>query len=274
VCIVYENGREAITTLGKKTRVFTVSCGDAVFCQGRVVVTSDAYRRELNELLDTADSLVGCSGPIHGRDKTACCSSRRPFHRAQAHLGSWRSSSLATSRRACAVDYRPGPESADPIFLAAATCLLPRWRWSAFVTPQTLLAWQRRLVARRRPHRSAGKNPPLRYQRIVAEPGLPRAYLSRRRACAKSSPLRARASPGVSWSHFGCFEHSSEGAPLPLELGTEFDDVPRSVEERRQSFSSRRPSTTRLRSLKQMSNGRSVSAPTSLEAPHAGYRAK
>jgi putative transposase len=44
---------------------------------------------------------------------------------------------------------RPDLRPADRVFLAAAARLLPRWRWSSFfVTPQTLLAWHRRLVAR------------------------------------------------------------------------------------------------------------------------------
>ena len=46
--------------------------------------------------------------------------------------------------------HRPDLRPTDRIFLAAAARLLPRWRWSAFfVTPQTLLAWHRRLLARR-----------------------------------------------------------------------------------------------------------------------------
>ena len=44
----------------------------------------------------------------------------------------------------------PALRPADRGFLAAASRLLPRARWSAFfVTPDTLLAWHRRLVARR-----------------------------------------------------------------------------------------------------------------------------
>ena len=45
---------------------------------------------------------------------------------------------------------RPALRPADRAFLAAASRLLPRTRWrSFFVTPETLLAWHRRLVARR-----------------------------------------------------------------------------------------------------------------------------
>jgi putative transposase len=49
-------------------------------------------------------------------------------------------------RQAGRPQLRPG----DRILLAAASRLLPRSRWgSFFVTPTTLLRWQRRLVARR-----------------------------------------------------------------------------------------------------------------------------
>lgn len=44
---------------------------------------------------------------------------------------------------------RPALGPADRAFLAAASRLLPRTRWSAFfVTPETLLAWHHRLLAR------------------------------------------------------------------------------------------------------------------------------
>ena len=51
---------------------------------------------------------------------------------------------------------------ADRVWLAAASRVLPRRRWSSFViTPETLLRWHRRLVARRRtyPRRGPGGPP-------------------------------------------------------------------------------------------------------------------
>jgi putative transposase len=64
---------------------------------------------------------------------------------------------LAVLRRQSArLALRP----ADRAFVAAASRLLPRNRWpSFFVTPETLLGWHRRLVARRwrYPTRSAGR---------------------------------------------------------------------------------------------------------------------
>jgi putative transposase len=45
---------------------------------------------------------------------------------------------------------RPELASADRVFLAAASRLLPRASWRSFVvTPTTLLRWHRRLVAKR-----------------------------------------------------------------------------------------------------------------------------
>ena len=55
---------------------------------------------------------------------------------------------------------RPALQPTDRAFLAAASRLLPRPRWSSFfVTPDTLLRWHRRLVARRwsYPSRSPGR---------------------------------------------------------------------------------------------------------------------
>ena len=57
---------------------------------------------------------------------------------------------------------RPGLSDADRVFLAAASRVLPRRRWSDFlVTPETLLRWHRRLVAHRwtYPRRGRGRPP-------------------------------------------------------------------------------------------------------------------
>ena len=57
---------------------------------------------------------------------------------------------------------RPRFETHDRILLAAFSRMLPRRSWSAFsVRPETLLAWHRRLVARRwtYPHRRPGRPP-------------------------------------------------------------------------------------------------------------------
>jgi putative transposase len=83
---------------------------------------------------------------------------------------------------------RPTFRAADRVFLSAASRLLPRIDWSAFVvTPATLLRWHRILVAKRwtctRPPRRppitadvraliirlARENPRWGYQRIVGE---------------------------------------------------------------------------------------------------------
>jgi Homeodomain-like domain len=70
---------------------------------------------------------------------------------------------LAILRRQVA---RPILKPVDRAFLAAASRLLPRWRWSSFfITPETLLLWHRRFVARRWSYPSRGPGRP----RISAE---------------------------------------------------------------------------------------------------------
>jgi hypothetical protein len=83
---------------------------------------------------------------------------------------------------------RPAIMPTDRVFLTAASRLLPRARWHAFlITPATLLRWHRRLIAKRwtyggrrgrpplRPDvrtlvlRLAGENPRWGFQRIVGE---------------------------------------------------------------------------------------------------------
>ncbi|MGD0020301.1 MAG: integrase core domain-containing protein [Candidatus Limnocylindrales bacterium] len=66
---------------------------------------------------------------------------------------------LAILRRQVA---RPELSDADRVFLAAASRVLPRRRWSGFfITSETLLRWHRRLVARRwtYPRRGRGRPP-------------------------------------------------------------------------------------------------------------------
>jgi len=57
---------------------------------------------------------------------------------------------------------RPQLTTADRVFLAAASRLLPRARWRSFlVTPTTLLRWHRRLVARRWTYAGRSGRPPI-----------------------------------------------------------------------------------------------------------------
>jgi putative transposase len=120
---------------------------------------------------------------------------------------------------------RPALRPADRAFLAAASRLLPRTRWrSFFVTPETLLAWHRRLVAHdwtypgRRPGRPkvsrevrelvlqlARENPRWGYQRIAGELrglGIQVAATSVRRILAAAGLGPAGARDGLSWREF------------------------------------------------------------------------
>src|SRR5674476_221553 len=89
---------------------------------------------------------------------------------------------------------RPVYRMRDRALLAAASRMLPRERWNAFlVRPETLLRWHRRLVARKwtRRHRRPGR---------PCARGLPRPDCPRGRA----EPRRRRA------------DWSSCGAPRPV----------------------------------------------------------
>ena len=120
---------------------------------------------------------------------------------------------------------RPDLRPADRIFLAAAARLLPRWRWSAFfVTPQTLLAWHRRLVARRWTYPSRGpgrppidpeiralvlrlarENPRWGYRRISGELvglGISVSATSVRKILASAGLGPTGTRNGLSWSQF------------------------------------------------------------------------
>lgn len=121
--------------------------------------------------------------------------------------------------------HRPDLRPADRAFLAAAARLLPRRRWSSFfVTPQTLLTWHRRLVARRwtypnrgpgRPRldpeiralvvRMARENPRWGHRRIVGELariGIAVSATSVRRILMGAGIGPAGARGGLPWREF------------------------------------------------------------------------
>jgi putative transposase len=120
---------------------------------------------------------------------------------------------------------RPALRPSDRAFLAAASRLLPRARWrSFFVTPETLLAWHRRLVARRwtypgrcpgRPRisrevrelvlRLARENPRWGYRRIAGELtglGVQISPTSVRKVLADAGLGPAGRRRGPSWREF------------------------------------------------------------------------
>jgi putative transposase len=121
--------------------------------------------------------------------------------------------------------HRPDLRPADRVFLSAAARLLPRWRWSAFfVTPQTLLAWHRHLVARRWTYPSRGpgrppidpkvralvlrlacENPRWGYRRIVGELaglGISVSATSVRKILVSGGLGPAGTRGGPAWSEF------------------------------------------------------------------------
>jgi putative transposase len=129
---------------------------------------------------------------------------------------------LAVLRRLSA---RPALRPADRVFLAAASRLLPRGRWpSFFVTPETLLGWHRRLVARRwtYPSRAAGRprvggevrelvlrlareNPRWGYRRIAGELtglGVVVSATSVRKLLAEGGLGPAGGRGGLTWREF------------------------------------------------------------------------
>lgn len=119
---------------------------------------------------------------------------------------------------------RPELTTADRVFLAAASRLLPRVSWrSFFVTPTTLLRWHRGLVARRwtyggrrrRPPiggeiralvlRLARENPRWGYQRIAGELrglGLTLSATAVRKLLGQGGLRPAGERSGLSWREF------------------------------------------------------------------------
>src|SRR6266511_1838635 len=120
---------------------------------------------------------------------------------------------------------RPALRPADRAFLAAAGRFLPRTRWSSFVvTPDTLLRWHRRLVARRwtYPSRSPGRpavggevrelvlrlareNPRWGYQRIAGELaglGISASATTVRKLLRQAGLGPAGRTGGLSWREF------------------------------------------------------------------------
>jgi putative transposase len=118
---------------------------------------------------------------------------------------------------------RPAMTWTDRFFLAAASRLLPRGRWPAFiVTPATLLRWHRRLVATRWTPRGRTGRPPIRreirelvlrmarenpqwgYQRIVGElKGLGRSVSATTvRTWLRAAGLGPAGRRGLTWREF------------------------------------------------------------------------
>ena len=149
---------------------------------------------------------------------------------------------LAILRRQVA---RPELADADRVFLAAASRLLLRRRWSAFlVTPETLLRWHRRLVARRwtyarrglgRPPldpevvelvlRLARENPRWGYLRIAGELaglGIRVSATTVRRVLARAGLDPAGRRFGMPWSEFLRAQASSILATDFLTVDTVF----------------------------------------------------
>jgi putative transposase len=139
---------------------------------------------------------------------------------------------------------RPALTRTDWLFLAAASRLLPRPRWGAFIiTPATLLRWHRRVVAKRWTYagragrspirreirmlvlRLARENPRWGYQRIVGEmKGLGFAVSATTvRTWLRDAGLGpAGTRGGMTWSEFVCTHRRSI---LAVELLHRRDDL-------------------------------------------------
>ena len=150
---------------------------------------------------------------------------------------------------------RPRLRQADRALLAAASRLLPRSSWSSlFVSPETVLRWHRRLVARRwtYPHKRLGRpsvslevsqlilrlareNPRWGYQRIAGElKGLGMSVSATTvRKLLRESDLRPAGERGDRAPRGICSDRSKAGrdtrlraAPTTSHLGAERSSMP------------------------------------------------
>jgi putative transposase len=110
----------------------------------------------------------------------------------EAELLVLRHENAVLRRQACQVRYQPG----DRLWLAALSRLIPRRRWGEVfaVTPATLLAWHRRLVARKRDYTSRRR------------PGRPSTAPAIRKLVIRI------ATENPTWGTGGCKANSSDSA--------------------------------------------------------------
>jgi len=109
-------------------------------------------------------------------------------------LTSWNRRTSARTRHPAAT-RRPVMTWTDRLFLAAASRLLPRARWRSFiVTPETLLRWHGRLVAKRWTHPRRAGRPPFHRE----NPGTGPPFRARQPAVGLSKNRRRTEGP---WHH-------------------------------------------------------------------------